>query len=116
MATEAGRWSGAQAPFGKLMARGATQHYRQYAHLSEAVVHVKEQLQRLLDLTEETRRRAAELTESREDAVSRVDKAEYELKQLVLDLGRSLSGIGARVPDVEPSSAAPAPPARLRRT
>jgi len=78
-------------------------------------VHVKEQLQRLLDLTEETCRRAAELTESREEAASQIDKVEYELKQLVLDLSRPLPGIGARVPDVEPSSATPAPPAKLRR-
>lgn len=66
---------------------------------------IKQQLQRLLDLTEETRARAAELAETRAGAESHLDKAEYDLKQLVAELSDILPGLEYR-PLVQQADAA----------
>lgn len=47
---------------------------------------VKEQLQRLLDLTERTRQHAAELDTYQAEAQNYVDTAEYDLKCLINEL------------------------------
>ncbi|MFM9846554.1 MAG: hypothetical protein ACKVP3_05280 [Hyphomicrobiaceae bacterium] len=47
---------------------------------------VKEQLQRLLDLTERTRQHAAELDVYQSEAQSYIDTAEYDLRRLIIEL------------------------------
>jgi hypothetical protein len=47
---------------------------------------VKEQLQRLLDLTERTRQHAAELDAYQAEAQNYVDTAEYDLRRLIIEL------------------------------
>ena len=52
---------------------------------------VKEQLERLLALTERTRRHAAELDTYQSEALNYVDTAEYDLKCLIGELREVLN-------------------------
>jgi hypothetical protein len=66
---------------------------------------VKEQLQRLLDLTERTRQHAAELDAYQAEAESFIDTAEYDLRRLIIELRDVL--------DLTPPAAADLPPPAL---
>lgn len=58
---------------------------------------VREQLQRLLDLTERTRQHAAELGVYQSEAQNHIDTAEYDLRRLVEEL-RDLLPLASPVP------------------
>lgn len=47
---------------------------------------IKQQLQRLVDLADETRRRLVELDARQSEATSELDAAEYDLKRLVEEI------------------------------
>ena len=66
---------------------------------------IRQQLQRLLDLTDEARRHALRLDADRGDALSELDAAEYDLQRLIEDVRELLPG-GERVASQEP----PRPP------
>ena len=66
---------------------------------------VKEQLQRLLDLTARTRQHAAELDAYQSEAESFIDTAEYDLRRLIIELRDVL--------DLTPPAAAELPPPAL---
>lgn len=51
---------------------------------------IRQQLQRLLDLTEEARRHVQELYASRTGALSELDAAEYDLRRLIDDISSLL--------------------------
>jgi hypothetical protein len=66
---------------------------------------IKQQLQRLLDLTDEARRHALRLDADRGDALSELDAAEYDLQRLIEEI-RELLPDGERVTQQEPARAA----------
>jgi hypothetical protein len=66
---------------------------------------IKQQLQRLLDLTDEARRHALRLDANRDDAFSELDAAEYDLQRLIEDI-RELLPDGERGAPQEPPRAA----------
>jgi hypothetical protein len=70
---------------------------------------VKEQLQRLLDLTARTRQHAAELDAYQAEAESFIDTAEYDLRRLIIELRDVLdltAPAAAEVPTPAPPKAA----------
>lgn len=64
---------------------------------------IKQQLQRLVNRADETRRRVAELDSRQTEATSELDAAEYDLKRLVEEIRSLLPD------DPRPVSAAPEP-------
>jgi hypothetical protein len=67
---------------------------------------IKQQLERLLDLTDQARRHALQLNANRDDALSELDAAEYDLQRLVAEI-RGLLPDGDRDPaqGLEPRTA-----------
>jgi hypothetical protein len=72
---------------------------------------IRQQLQRLLDIADDARRRAAELSETHAGAAGELDRAEYDL-QRVIDEVRGLLG-ESKVPAAD---APVTPGAEARRT
>ena len=62
---------------------------------------IRQQLMRLLALTDEARRHARELDASRAEAASELDAAEYDLKRLIEEIGDLLADAGK--PDEAPA-------------
>jgi hypothetical protein len=78
---------------------------------------IKQQLKRLLDITEEIRARAADLDQMQAGAQGHLDKAEYDLQQVVADLRDILPGISDRasIPSAPSASAATQEPPSAKR-
>ena len=64
---------------------------------------IRQQLQRLLDLTDEARRHTQELGASRAGAEAELDAAEYDLKRLIAEI-RSLLPEGELPAAAEPNA------------